>query len=70
MAGITELVRRALAELGSDGPDADIKAYVRQNDASVPDGHVGLALRKLRGGVIPSVRQRPRTDEPPKDGSY
>jgi|GEM_PF-5383420 len=61
MAGATDWVRRALAELGPDAPDTEVKAYIRGKDPSVPESYISLALRKLRGKVVPAVRKQPRT---------
>ena len=61
MGSTTELVRRALADLGSDAPDQDVKAYIRGKDPSVPEGQVSLALRKLRGKVTLGGTQQSRT---------
>ncbi len=58
MSGATDWVRKALAQLGSDAPDTEVKAYIRENAPTVPEGHVSLALRKLRGKVVPA-RKRP-----------
>jgi len=60
MAGPTDWVRRALAELGADAPDTDVKAFIRGKDPSIPEGYISLALRKLRGKAVPAVRKRPR----------
>jgi hypothetical protein len=60
MAGVTDWVRRALAELGPDAPDAEVKAYIRENAPDVPETQVSLALRKLRGEVVPSRKKHPR----------
>jgi hypothetical protein len=64
MGSATEWVRRALAELGPDAPDQEVKAYIRGKDSSVPEGHVSLALRKLRGKMIPTGRKQSRTKQP------
>lgn len=53
MGNATEWVRNALAKLGQDAPDADIKTYIRQNEPTVPQNQISLALRKIRGQVIP-----------------
>lgn len=53
MGGTTDWVRQALQELGSDAPDAVIKAYIRENAPSVPQSQVGLTLRRIRGRAIP-----------------
>jgi hypothetical protein len=63
MAGATDWVRRALAELGPDAPDAEIRAYIREKDPTVPGNYISLALRKLRGKVIPVEGNQPRTPE-------
>lgn len=62
MGGATDWVRRALAELGPDASDAEVKRFIREKDASVPSGHVGLALRKIRGNLVPLVRNQVRKD--------
>ena len=59
MAGATEWVRRALAELGSDASDQAVKAYIQEKDPSVPENYISLALRKLRGRVRPPAGTRP-----------
>jgi hypothetical protein len=59
MAGTTDWVKRALSELGSDAPDVEVKAYIRANAPEVPESYVSLALRKLRGSVIPARKQNP-----------
>jgi hypothetical protein len=41
-----------LAELGADAPDAEIRAYIRQKDPTVPGNYISLALRKLRGRAV------------------
>jgi hypothetical protein len=56
MGGVTRWVRIALAELGQDAPDADIKAYIREKAPDVPQSQIGLALRKLRGATIPKSK--------------
>jgi hypothetical protein len=48
MAGATDWVRRALAELGPEAPDADVKAYIREKASDVPESYVSLVLGKLR----------------------
>jgi len=55
MGSTTEVLRRVLAELGSDASDQIMKAYVRDNYPIIPRGHISLALRKLRGPVRPSM---------------
>jgi hypothetical protein len=56
--GVTTWVRRALAELGPEAPDQEVRAYIHKNDPTVPLGHVALALRKLRGQVRPSLQEK------------
>jgi hypothetical protein len=59
MAGVTDWVRRALAESGPEVSDQQVKAYVREKDTSVQQDHVSLALRKLRGNVRPAKKKKP-----------
>lgn len=59
MAGATECVRRALAELGPDAPDTEVKAHIRKKDPRIPEAYVSLALRKLRGKVVRAARKQP-----------
>ncbi len=54
MAGTTAWVRQALQELGADAADVAVKAYIRQKAPGVPECQIGLALRKLRGSVVPA----------------
>lgn len=60
MGSTTEWVRRALAELGPDVPDQKVKAFIRGKDPTVPEGHISLALRKLRRKAISTERRRSR----------
>jgi hypothetical protein len=53
MGGATAWVRRALGELGADATDVAVKAYIRKKEPTVPESQIGLALRKLRGRVVP-----------------
>lgn len=62
MAGTTAWVRQALQELGANAPDVAVKAYIREKAPSVPENQIGLALRKLRGRVIPAREK----DSPPE----
>src|SRR4051812_23090932 len=64
MGSTTEWVRQALAELGSDATDQELKAYIRGKDPSAPEGHVSLALQKLRRKVIPAGRRQSRAAHP------
>ncbi len=59
MPGVTAWVRRALAELGPEAPDQEVRKYISERDQTVPLGHVSLALRKLRGKVRPTLRTKP-----------
>ena len=61
MTGATDWVRRALAELGPDAPDTEVKAYIRAQEPTVPERYVSLALRKIRGKVVRAVRKESRT---------
>ena len=63
MAGATNWVRRALAELGQDAPDQEVKAYIQSKDTTVPENYISLALRKLRGRVIPARRMKSPTKQ-------
>jgi hypothetical protein len=56
--GVTAWVRRALAELGPEAPDQEVRAFIRDRDPMVPLGHVSLALRKLRGQVRTSLQKK------------
>jgi hypothetical protein len=60
MAGATQLVRQALAELGADAPDAEVRAYLREKAPSVPGSYVALALRRIRGRVISVQTNSPK----------
>jgi hypothetical protein len=62
MVGTTAWVRQALQGLGADASDVEVKAYIREKAPSVPESQVGLALRKIRGRVVPA-RQK---GSPPK----
>jgi hypothetical protein len=65
--GVTEWVRRALAELGTEASDAEVKAYIRGNAPTVPESQVSLALRKVRGKVVPAKSKQPQQE--PNDSS-
>ena len=58
MAGVTALVDSALAKLGPEATDQEVRAYIGERDSTVPLGHVSLALRKLRGKVTRSVLRK------------
>ena len=58
---VTALVRHALAVLGPETPDQEVRAYIRDGNPTVPLNHVSLALRKLRGQVRPSLRKKPES---------
>lgn len=60
MGSATEWVRRALAELGPDAPAQTIKAFIRERDWTIPEGHISLALRKVREKAISTERRRSR----------
>ena len=62
MGGTTDWVRRALAHLGADAPDKDVKAYIASQDRTVPVAQISLALRKIRGKTISASRATGRTD--------
>jgi hypothetical protein len=64
MGSTTKWVRRALAELGSDASDQEVKNYIREEDPSIPEGQLSLALRKLRGKVIPATKNQERVSQP------
>jgi len=59
MGGTTQWVRAALAELGPDAPDAEVKAYILRKDPTVPESRISLALRKIRGRYIPFPKRIP-----------
>jgi hypothetical protein len=63
MGGATEAVRRALTELGWETPDAQVKSFIRLHDPTIPESHVGLALRKLRGRTISARSRRPKDQD-------
>ena len=62
--GTTAWVRAALAELGWDAPDQEIKKYIQKNATTVPQGHISLALRKLRRGVNPITGRQSQLKKP------
>jgi hypothetical protein len=64
MGNTTKWVRRALAELGSNASDQEVKNYIREKDHCVPEGHVSLALRKLRRKPISATRNEEIESQP------
>jgi len=58
MGNTTAWVKQALQELGSDASDQAVKNYIYEKDSSVPEGHVSLALRKLRRKIISRTRKQ------------
>jgi hypothetical protein len=52
--GTTSWVRQALQELGRDASEVAVKTYIREKEPTVPESQIGLALRKLRGNVVPT----------------
>lgn len=73
MAGVTDWVQRALAELG---PDATVKAlteYVLEKDPSVPQRYISLAMRNLKRRGLSAVGKRSRNKQPhanPSQGTF
>ena len=68
MGGTANWVRLALAELGADAPDQAIKDYIRSRDPAVPDGHVAVALRRIRGPVLRGGgRAAPTSPDAPRE---
>jgi hypothetical protein len=65
MGSTAKWVRQALADLGADAPDQAVKAYIREKDASVPEGQIALTLRRLRGKVVPTMRRQSHVKPPP-----
>jgi hypothetical protein len=66
MAGVTGLVRQALAELGPGATVKEVTDYVLGKDSRVPKGHVSLAMRNLR---LSAEKKRSRTKQPPANPS-
>jgi hypothetical protein len=56
--GVTDWVRRALAELGPDASVKQIGDYILARDSSVPRRYISLAVRKLKKKAGPSTVQR------------
>ena len=52
MGGTTAAVRSALNKLGWDASNQKVKEYLQENEPQVPQGHISLALRKLRAKEI------------------
>lgn len=65
MGNTTVWVRQALQQLGADAPVAAVKAYIREKAPCVPEGQIGLALKKVRGSVVP--RRKNDTTSPLED---
>jgi len=59
MAGVTDWVRRALAELGPDATTKEVTDYILGKDPTVPKGYISLAMRNLKK----AVRERSRTKQ-------
>jgi hypothetical protein len=55
MPGVTEWVRRALAELGPEAPDQAVKAYIGERDSTVPLGQCLASLTQAtrEGASLP-----------------
>ena len=64
MAGVTDWVRRALAELGSDASVKAVTEYVLGKDASVPKGYISLAMRNLNRRELSAAEKRSRRKRP------
>ena len=60
--GATDSVRKALSTLGANASDQQVKAYIRENDPTVPQAQISLALRKLREKAIPREKSAPGTE--------
>ena len=42
--------------LGLDTRDVEVKAYIRTKEPTVPESQIGPALRKIRGAVVPAIK--------------
>ena len=63
MGNVTDRVRQALAALGRDAPDRDIKTWIRARDRTVPEGKISLAIRKHRGKMLRETERLRRKNE-------
>ena len=48
MPGVTDWVRRALAELGPSATAKEISDFILRQDPTVPKSYISLALRNLK----------------------
>lgn len=65
MGSVATVVNMALSVLGSEARDEEVKAYIRDHYPEVPQGQIGLALRKIR---FPQPKVRPvRFDDEQRD---
>lgn len=57
--GVTDWVRKALAELGPDASLKQVGDYILERDATVPRSHISLALRNLKKRGTSFEREKP-----------
>ena len=57
--GVTDLVRKALAELGPEATLKEIGDYILARDATVPRSYISLALRNLKKKSPSSEGEQP-----------
>jgi hypothetical protein len=58
--GVTDWVRKALAELGPDASLKQVGDYILSRDATVPQSHISLALRNLKKKPRSSEKTKPK----------
>ena len=61
MAGVTDLVRRALAELGQNATMREITDFILRQDPTVPKSYIALAMRHLKKRELSAGKTKPRT---------
>jgi hypothetical protein len=61
MGGATQLVRQALAELGSDATRQEVIAFVLRRNPTVPENYISLAMQTL---TAPKDKKIARRNEP------
>jgi len=57
--GVTDWVRRALAELGADASVKQISDYILVRDTTVPRNQIPLAVRKLKQRTVVPEKEPP-----------
>jgi len=60
MPGVTDWVRRALAELGTNATIREVTDFILSQDPTVPKSYISLAMRNLKRRELCAAKKKPR----------